>query len=877
MSEALLRAKNLPSFQPQVQVHKPKEWKPELAASAQGSAAQSGLTREQKMMQALGLQQDLLEDNSDEEDGQLESDVSKDVIIRQLKEERRARAEIEKELKEMKKHLDSGSERSALLDQKHAEQLTTIKKLADSRVAIMTKNFQEKLSLKEQEIEEGQVQAAAELEKADALRRRVTLLEAKMKEAGIDPPAQSTTDAEAMDRSDVERRLQRKIQRQKEESAQMRAALEQKEQQVASLQVQAQSAAALAAAAPPAPTQHTPNASADGLSQENSNLKKTVDNLMEANTKLAANTKSKIAFLEKELEKHRSGAAGSAPSAAPAATAGGVDGAVVEKLQQNAARLQSMLKEGEKALSDKDAELAALREQLNQLRQNMASGESGAKVQAQLQGEVTKLQQSLKKEKDAAEKGMAKLKELMTAHASCAGTIDKLQKEKAALTGKQQQQYQELKKTVATTVKKQQQQIVELKTAFLQLRKEAQAAQSDIFPTIKAFYGGVRKRLEAQQTALAGASEKYLAEVKERKRLFNLVQELKGNIRVYCRVRPLLPHELERGETNIVTFPAEGELSLYDDVKMAGRLFEFEKVFQPHNQQVDIFNELEGLITSVLDGYNVCIFAYGQTGSGKTFTMEGNRENRGVNPRAMDRLFDLSRERAGDIEYQIFFCILEIYNEEIHDLLADYKKKLEVRQGPNGNFVQDCTLTEVHSVEEVLALWKRGSLNRASASNNVNEHSSRSHLVLQFQIEALNHITGVRTRSKLNLIDLAGSERVGRTHSEGERLKEAQAINKSLSSLGDVIAALGSKSAHIPYRNSKLTHLLQDSLSGDSKTLMIVQVGPGKIDLPETTCSLNFASRVRAVELGQAKVNKVGGGPAPPSGPTTGRPKTARG
>lgn len=215
-------------------------------------------------------------------------------------------------------------------------------------------------------------------------------------------------------------------------------------------------------------------------------------------------------------------------------------------------------------------------------------------------------------------------------------------------------------------------------------------------------------------------------------------------------------------------------------------------------------------------------------------------------------------------------------------------KSLEVRQGPQGNHVPDCRLEVVSSVEAVNELWLEGSRNRSVASTNMNEHSSRSHLIVSVFVEGLNLATGIRTfganyisalffssqfisTGKLNLVDLAGSERVGRTHSTGDRLKEAQSINKSLSALGDVIQSLAQKTAHIPYRNSKLTHLLQDSLGGDSKTLMIVQVSPAAIDLGkhfllaqanawffiaaigETLCSINFATRVRSVELGVAK------------------------
>lgn len=150
-------------------------------------------------------------------------------------------------------------------------------------------------------------------------------------------------------------------------------------------------------------------------------------------------------------------------------------------------------------------------------------------------------------------------------------------------------------------------------------------------------------------------------------------------------------------------------------------------------------------------------------------------------------------------------------------------------------------------------LWSDARRNRTTFSNNVNEHSSRSHLVISVYARGENKATGVQSFGKLHLVDLAGSERLSRTNATGDRLKEAQNINKSLSSLGDVIAAAASKQGHIPYRNSKLTHVLQDSLGQDSKTLMIVQASPLTKDVGESICSLVFASRARSVELGQAK------------------------
>ncbi|KAJ7943755.1 Kinesin-like protein [Quillaja saponaria] len=240
----------------------------------------------------------------------------------------------------------------------------------------------------------------------------------------------------------------------------------------------------------------------------------------------------------------------------------------------------------------------------------------------------------------------------------------------------------------------------------------------------------------------------------------------------------------------------------------------------------------------------------------KTFTMEGTEYNRGVNYRTLEKLFTIAKERSETFTYDISVSVLEVYNEQIRDLLATAptSKKLEIKQASEGfHHVPGTVEAKVHNIKEVWNVLQAGSNARAVGSNNVNEHSSRSHCMLCIMVKAKNLLNGECTRSKLWLVDLAGSERLTKTDVHGERLKEAQNINRSLSALGDVISALASKSSHIPYRNSKLTHLLQDSLGGDAKTLMFVQISPSDQDLGETVSSLNFATRVRGIELGTVK------------------------
>jgi kinesin family protein C2/C3 len=316
---------------------------------------------------------------------------------------------------------------------------------------------------------------------------------------------------------------------------------------------------------------------------------------------------------------------------------------------------------------------------------------------------------------------------------------------------------------------------------------------------------------------------------------------------------------------------SEEDIVIHRDSSTKNR-FEFDRVFPPGGTQSAVFASVQPLVVSVMDGFNVCIFAYGQTGSGKTFTMEGygeNPEDKGVSPRAIDDLFTFIGNAVENWSYSVKFSMLEIYNETIRDLLVEPASgsgkatdavKLDIRQTATGNVVSGLTEVVVAHSAEVLDLMSRGQKNRAVGAHDMNEHSSRSHSILTLTVRGENNKDGSTTCGKLHLIDLAGSERVGKTDATGDRLKEAQNINRSLSALGDVINSLGSKkSSHVPYRNSKLTFLLQDSLGGNSKVLMFVNISPAVYNVSESICSLNFAFRCRNVELGQAK-KQVGNG-----------------
>ncbi|KAG0307023.1 kinesin-like nuclear fusion protein, partial [Dissophora globulifera] len=362
---------------------------------------------------------------------------------------------------------------------------------------------------------------------------------------------------------------------------------------------------------------------------------------------------------------------------------------------------------------------------------------------------------------------------------------------------------------------------------------------------------------------------------------------LKGNIRVFCRVRPVATYEnAPKTETTAALIKysdqegREIEFTQTSSGSATGASqaeksypFTFDKVFPPTSSQDDVFEEISQLVQSALDGYNVCIFAYGQTGSGKTHTMEGplnaTAETMGMIPRSVLQIYENAKalEPKGWV-YSMEGQYVEIYNETINDLLGNEgldannngsnSKKHEIRHGPNGKTtITDITTAVLTSPERVAALLKKAAHNRSVGSTQMNERSSRSHCVFTLRLTGKNTITGEASEGVLNLIDLAGSERLSQSGATGDRLKETQAINKSLSSLGDVIYAISNKDQHIPYRNSKLTYLLQNSLGGNSKTLMFVNVSPLMSNFNETLCSLRFATKVNSCTIGTATKRAV--------------------
>uniref|UniRef100_A0A182NMP0 Kinesin-like protein n=1 Tax=Anopheles dirus TaxID=7168 RepID=A0A182NMP0_9DIPT len=346
----------------------------------------------------------------------------------------------------------------------------------------------------------------------------------------------------------------------------------------------------------------------------------------------------------------------------------------------------------------------------------------------------------------------------------------------------------------------------------------------------------------------------------ERKDLHNMVMDLRGNIRVFCRVRPPLPSETNRleclwkylDEQSIELMATDGSNKRMD--------FSFDHVFHPRTTQQDIFDNVSPLIQSALDGYNVCIFAYGQTGSGKTYTMDGVPDSLGVIPRTVDLIFNAVNDyKRFGWEYEIRVTFLEIYNEILYDLLdtSGTTKDLEIRMANAKNktevYVSNIIEETVDSTGRLHQLMNIAKMNRATAATAGNERSSRSHAVTKVTLIGTHREKCETCVGSVNLVDLAGSE----SPKTSTRMDETKNINRSLSELSNVILALVQRNEHIPYRNSKLTHLLMPSLGGNSKTLMFVNVAPFQDCFMETVKSLRFASQVNSCKMQKVKKNKA--------------------
>uniref|UniRef100_A0A336MQK5 Kinesin-like protein n=1 Tax=Culicoides sonorensis TaxID=179676 RepID=A0A336MQK5_CULSO len=328
-------------------------------------------------------------------------------------------------------------------------------------------------------------------------------------------------------------------------------------------------------------------------------------------------------------------------------------------------------------------------------------------------------------------------------------------------------------------------------------------------------------------------------------------------VQVVVRCRPLSNKEEAGNFQRVVeVFPSRGVIEVInpnDSSKDNRKMFTYDAVYDWNSTQQNVYDEVvRPLVSSVLEGFNGCVFAYGQTGTGKTFTMEGLKndpEQSGVIPRTFEQIWS-HINRAQNMNFLVAVSYLEIYMEELRDLLKPNTTEiLELRERGSGIVVPNLHSVLCKSAEEMIYVMQKGNKNRTTGRTNMNEHSSRSHAIFMIKIEMCE--TGESSTvkvGKLNLIDLAGSERQSKTGATADRLKEASKINRALSSLGNVISALAEKSPHVPYRDSKLTRLLQDSLGGNSKTIMIANIGPSEYNYNETITTLRYAHRAKTIQ-----------------------------
>jgi len=336
---------------------------------------------------------------------------------------------------------------------------------------------------------------------------------------------------------------------------------------------------------------------------------------------------------------------------------------------------------------------------------------------------------------------------------------------------------------------------------------------------------------------------------------------MSGNtIKVVARFRPQNKIELAAGAEQVVDFPSDDTCSITS--KEASGSFTFDRIFPTNTPQQDVFDySIRSTVDDVLAGYNGTVFAYGQTGSGKTFTMMGasiaDESTKGIIPRIVEQIFTSIMRSDGSIEFTVKVSYMEIYMEKIRDLLVPQNDNLPVHEDKQrGVYVKGLGEFYVGSVDEVYHVLERGGQARMVAATNMNQESSRSHSIFVIEVTQKNVESGSARSGRLFLVDLAGSEKVGKTGASGQTLEEAKKINKSLSALGMVINALSDgKSSHIPYRDSKLTRILQESLGGNSRTTLIINCSPSSYNDAETVSTLRFGERAKTIKQ-KAKVNE---------------------
>lgn len=583
-----------------------------------------------------------------------------------------------------------------------------------------------------------------------------------------------------------------------------------------------------------------------------------------------------------------------------------------EQLEEAESSLREQL-EGEQGISE---QLRAERDELSR------RIEENARVRYQLElqlethvkkkqkelDEVVDLNASLRRQLETAARKAADLEEKASASSTASSSVSM-----SSVDDKPTSREAEVKRLVH--------EIQSLKVAMSSLQAENARLRSNTEASMVNNHLVPNKRMSTDLLKLNYTPDqlaaKYLAERTRNASLLSRLQTVCGNIQVFCRVRPVVGKELERPQVLGVNVINQSDVAAMDiravhvfgsaaggnqppdadmgdlemlDANASWKVFTFDRVIGPEENQVDVFREVEPIAQSVVEGFKACIFAYGQTGSGKTHTMEGTESDPGLNYRVISHIFqsillrgsiydpdrmedDACGETAaptGELCYHIQVGVLEIYNETLRDLVNPTKTKpLEIRQDTTTGdiLVPDLTMATAASPEQTIQILRQAQTNRVVGETGVHAHSSRSHSIVIIQISTrppsrlgnqsdTDEMMDSYVSGKLYMVDLAGSERVKKSNVTGTMLKEAAHINKSLSALADVMEALDKKLAHVPYRNSKLTYLLQDVLNTSCKTVMIVNCGPTLESANETYRSLQLAERVRNIVVGRNSITK---------------------
>jgi kinesin family protein C1 len=387
---------------------------------------------------------------------------------------------------------------------------------------------------------------------------------------------------------------------------------------------------------------------------------------------------------------------------------------------------------------------------------------------------------------------------------------------------------------------------------------------------LDADYSYAKQKIQELEEQLRKAREKVFDHDKERRKLHNTIMDLRGNIRVFCRVRP---GNSSSGKDNAVEIKDEENLSLinrgfktFKGLETKVLPFKYDRIYSPTSTQEEVFSDVDLMVQSALDGYRVCIFAYGQTGSGKSFTMEGPPEaansedffesnpNRGVIPRSVEKIFDAIPALANSgWTYSCHVSFMEVYMEKVYDLLTSRQEVILANNGEQ-MVTQNLTVREVYDKHDVDCLLLEAKRRRSTSATNRNEHSSRSHFLFQMNICGT-HTNGEKSMGMLTLVDLAGSENA-KAAKDADQKEEGTQIRQSLLALQRVLKNL-KQGSNAAFRESKLTLLLKDSLTGSAKVLMFLNISPEEECLDETKNSLSFGSEVNSIQVGVAKKMKA--------------------